>query len=236
MKHNNETDRNYVEFQMEPEDTEQLWRIMNDVLPDSLLRFAGKNREYGNNATHDLGPSAQFVDLYRKVIKLRRVLWDGEDEAIFKSEPIDEVIDDLIAHLLLLKDERIVIKKSEARKWMMEHHVPAGDLRYETGMSLESSDDAWRDGDALRPPPNYKGQHAYKVVDIDDQGVEFKTVKHHTIRLANNDYERCPWYLGDRDHSTQLARCVGVMGHGENGDDEDYHISVNDEAWPVNNA
>ncbi|QHB37485.1 hypothetical protein SEA_AIKOY__81 [Mycobacterium phage Aikoy] len=81
--------------------TEQATVIVRDILPDILNRFLAKNRDYGEPSPgNDLGPKAEFVRLWNKVLKLRRALW--EDEAL-EFEQVDEIIDDLVGHLLLAR-------------------------------------------------------------------------------------------------------------------------------------
>lgn len=65
--------------------------------------FFERNREYGDEA-HVLGIKGQYADINRKVIKLKRYLWDDvpvEDGA----ESVKVVAAELIGHLLLLIDE-----------------------------------------------------------------------------------------------------------------------------------
>jgi hypothetical protein len=211
-----------VELYADPDDTNQFKRILSNILPDVIERFSSKNKEYGDNATHDLGVAAQFVDIYRKVIKLRRALWDGEPEVLV-SEPVDEVIDDLIAHLLLAKDE---LAES--------HHGPGySHMQYDETAQLireaKGGPETWVDRDrVLSPPPDYHGQHAYTIGSMDETGHLVVSVKGHSIQQANDGDERCQWKIGDHDGPAPLAQCVGIADH-----DEDYHINQFDQAWSV---
>ena len=81
--------------------TEQANYIVREILPDMLNRFLAKNKDYGEpDAAMDLGPKAEFVRLWNKVLKLRRALWEGEE---LEFEQADEIIDDLLGHLLLAR-------------------------------------------------------------------------------------------------------------------------------------
>jgi hypothetical protein len=81
--------------------TEQYKRIEDEILPVVMERFRNKTAEYGNGAANDLGIRGQYSDMHRKMIKLRRAMWDGE---VLTSEPLEEVIGDMIAHCLLTLD------------------------------------------------------------------------------------------------------------------------------------
>lgn len=82
-------------------------RIKAVHIPLWLQRFEEKAADY--NDTGDLpfephtvlGIRGQFADLWRKVWKLKRALWDGQK---LKGEQPIEIIDDLIAHLFLTRD------------------------------------------------------------------------------------------------------------------------------------
>lgn len=75
-------------------------RCTTTVLTRVIDEFAGNAIDYGN-AAEELGVKAQFVDINRKVGKLKRVLWEGK---ALKGEQVDEVLCDLIAHCLLTLD------------------------------------------------------------------------------------------------------------------------------------
>lgn len=78
--------------------TLQSVRILTSVLPKVLRLFLSKNRDYGDDPEGNLGPKAQFIDMYRKMKKLKRSLWEGQD---LIGEQSDEIIADLIGHSLL---------------------------------------------------------------------------------------------------------------------------------------
>lgn len=72
--------------------------IMNKHLPEALSLFSRKNKGYGDMADV-LGSRAQFVDMHRKMDKLKRGLWEGQD---IGDENIKEVVQDLFGHCLLM--------------------------------------------------------------------------------------------------------------------------------------
>lgn len=83
---------------------EQAYRIVTEVLPYVVQLYMDKSRDYGGNvmAMLKLGPKASFVDLWRKVGKLKRALWDGEP---MRGEQTDEILMDCIGHILITLDE-----------------------------------------------------------------------------------------------------------------------------------
>lgn len=82
---------------------DQAMRIVRDVLPKVLELYLNKSRDYGGNVMDmiNLGPKASFVDLWRKVGKLKRALWD---EQPMVGEQADEILMDLIGHILIILD------------------------------------------------------------------------------------------------------------------------------------
>jgi hypothetical protein len=94
-------DHYHVQVEM-GKDTKQLVRIVVDILPDIIDRFARKNAQYGENK-FELGAAGQFPEIWRKVKRLRALLWE-ERQGLEEFEDASEVIDDLIGHLLMLKD------------------------------------------------------------------------------------------------------------------------------------
>lgn len=83
--------------------TEQARRILGERLPVVMAHFLKRNAEYGEGA-HVLGVKGQFADINRKVIKLKRYLWD--DVPVPEgAESIEVIAGELIGHLLILIDE-----------------------------------------------------------------------------------------------------------------------------------
>jgi hypothetical protein len=75
-------------------------RCTTDVLTRVVDEFARHAVDY-EDAAEELGIKAQFVDINRKIGKLKRWMWQGKP---LHGEQPDEVIMDLIAHLLLTLD------------------------------------------------------------------------------------------------------------------------------------
>lgn len=82
-------------------------RIKRVHMPLWLQRFEAAASDYNSDGAlpfepHTvLGIRGQFADLWRKVWKLKKALWDGEE---LRGEQPIEIIDDLIAHLFLTRD------------------------------------------------------------------------------------------------------------------------------------
>jgi hypothetical protein len=78
------------------------------VLPESfqraarsaLLAFAEGYAEYGPGAADEMGLAGQWGDLYRKIKKLRPVMWEGDAERLTRETP-DQILQDIIGHCLL---------------------------------------------------------------------------------------------------------------------------------------
>lgn len=83
--------------------TQQARRILGKHLPEVMEHFLQRNAEYGEEA-HVLGVKGQFADINRKVIKLKRYLWD-DVEVMPGAENIETIAGELIGHLLILIDE-----------------------------------------------------------------------------------------------------------------------------------
>lgn len=80
---------------------EQALRVIQDVLPKVLELWMKKSKDYGGTSG-GLGPKAPFVDIWRKVIKLKRSLWHGEE---LQFEQNDELLKDLIGTCFNVLDE-----------------------------------------------------------------------------------------------------------------------------------
>jgi hypothetical protein len=82
---------------------EQAKHVILEVLPKVLELYLSKSRDYGGSSG-GLGPKASFVDIWRKVIKLKRSLWDGEE---LKFEQPKEIVQDLVGTCLNILGELI---------------------------------------------------------------------------------------------------------------------------------
>lgn len=84
-------------------------RIVRTHLPEAMAHFLRRNEEYGDDNDFNLGTRGQYVDISRKVQKLKRRWWDGQPLAD-GAESDKTVVMELIGHLLMsldmLEDER----------------------------------------------------------------------------------------------------------------------------------
>lgn len=80
--------------------TPEAKRIGRSLAPEWMEQFLTKNSGYGTGAS-DLGPTGEFVEVWRKAKKLKRGLWEGQP---IGNEGIREVAMDMIGHLFLLID------------------------------------------------------------------------------------------------------------------------------------
>lgn len=87
-----------VLVEREEDDSQELGVIATRIMPEWLALFARKNRDYGSGSAYELGVRGQYSDIHRKMIKLKRAMWDGEQ---LDFEDTDEIIKDLISHLFL---------------------------------------------------------------------------------------------------------------------------------------
>lgn len=88
--------------------TDEAQRILEQI-PSWLGRFLQKNRKYARAQHHDLGDKGIMPDINRKVSVLMDRIWYEAEEV---DEGTVEVIDDLLGHLMLLRD-KLVSRESE---------------------------------------------------------------------------------------------------------------------------
>lgn len=95
---------NKVSYEITLIPNDQAMRIVLEVLPKVLRLYLGKSRDYNGNVMSmlKLGPKASFVDLWRKVGKLKSALWDGQP---MQGEQADEILADCVGHILITLDE-----------------------------------------------------------------------------------------------------------------------------------
>lgn len=108
-------------------------RIRDSWVPIWLKGFERKARDY-NSKTNGwephtfLGVKGQFADIWRKVGKLKKALWD--DETLEGEQPL-EIIDDLISHLFLTRD--LLLQLESERRRPVELDELDGKLQVITG-------------------------------------------------------------------------------------------------------
>jgi hypothetical protein len=74
--------------------------IIGPLIEEFAKKMAADAEEYGRFAHRDLGTRGQFSDLHRKMIKLRRAMWDGVDTSAWREQP-REILLDLMGHCAL---------------------------------------------------------------------------------------------------------------------------------------
>lgn len=100
--HEKETLKLTIEFDggESPVDDILMWH-----LPAMIQMFRSKARDYASDDmffTADfLGSRGQFAELWRKVGKLKRCMWDDKD---MQHEQVDEILSDLFGHVMLAMD------------------------------------------------------------------------------------------------------------------------------------
>jgi hypothetical protein len=78
----------------------QFKEMLTRQLPLVLQHFYLKHQEYGEEGAYMLGARGQYADINRKIIKLKRSLWDGYAVPP-GGESMQTVVSDLIGHCLL---------------------------------------------------------------------------------------------------------------------------------------
>lgn len=73
-------------------------QILEEFLPRWVDKYLEANAHYGDASADGLGIAGQFSDLYRKIIPLKRYMWDGLD---LTREPPVEILYDFIGHAFL---------------------------------------------------------------------------------------------------------------------------------------
>jgi hypothetical protein len=87
-------------------------RIMTTIVPEWTTQFLDKNSDYNTaSSTHGLAPviepadvlgvAGQFAEIWRKIWKLKKAMWDGN---VLAFEQPREVLLDLIGHCFLAID------------------------------------------------------------------------------------------------------------------------------------
>lgn len=76
--------------------------LLAEVLPPTVSLFRSKARDYSERSgifTADLlGARGQFAEIWRKIPKLKKGMWDGET---LENESVEEILQDIIGHCIL---------------------------------------------------------------------------------------------------------------------------------------
>lgn len=83
-----------------PATTDDAQYIMQ-ILPDVLKQFLTKNTQYARAQAHDLGVKGTIPDINRKTSALITRFWDRDGLPMEGEDSNEELIGDLIGHLLL---------------------------------------------------------------------------------------------------------------------------------------
>lgn len=105
IKFNPDADTHRVILRVNPhQDSQAFQRIVCGHLAEWVAKFRAKNRDYsgaGAEPHQVLGVQGQFADIWRKIWKLKKALWDGQELA---QEQPEEILHDLIGHCFLTLD------------------------------------------------------------------------------------------------------------------------------------
>lgn len=71
--------------------------MVKRILPRAVKRFLEKSADY-EDLFFDLGLAGQYSDMHRKMHKLRKALWEGEE---LKGEQPEEILEDLIGNCMI---------------------------------------------------------------------------------------------------------------------------------------
>lgn len=85
--------------QIEP-DAPEMPHPFAHIVHAALLKFLAGYEEYGAGAADECGLAGQWGDLHRKVAKLKRSMWAGDQRALTR-ETEEEILQDIIGHCLL---------------------------------------------------------------------------------------------------------------------------------------
>jgi hypothetical protein len=80
---------------MPPDDPYE--EMEGEILNDLLNNFSHKSQDYGDTFKY-LGLGGQYSDIYRKVRKLKKVMWDG---GYLEDENAEEILSDLFGNILI---------------------------------------------------------------------------------------------------------------------------------------
>lgn len=81
-----------------PQETEDARYIVQALFPDFLLNFCHDNKEY--KEPRELGVIAEYVEMHRKLKKLKYPLLEGGDTSEWREQP-RKILLELISHAFL---------------------------------------------------------------------------------------------------------------------------------------
>jgi hypothetical protein len=74
------------------------WVEMENILVEARDEWRLKRQDY-QDAFEELGAKGQFSDIWRKIAKLKRAVWEGEQ---LKFEQPEQIAKEIIPHLLIM--------------------------------------------------------------------------------------------------------------------------------------
>jgi hypothetical protein len=122
--------------------------ILQILLPQVDMHIQEKARDYGDSSHRELGLAGQFADIWRKIPKLRKEMWEKEP---LTGEPLREVLLDFIGHALL-SIAMIDAPKARQRAEKEQHHLNAIDLEGQRAMDYFVKHNFAPNGESLPPP------------------------------------------------------------------------------------
>jgi hypothetical protein len=93
-----------IRIEIDNAPNEQAERVLTKIVPSLLELYLKKSKDYGGDVGEmiGLGPKAHFVDMWRKMGKLKRALWDGVE---LEGEKPEEIMMDLVGHIFIILDK-----------------------------------------------------------------------------------------------------------------------------------
>lgn len=92
-------------MRLEGKSTSPVDKILEEHLPTVVALFRTKARDYserdGVMAADLLGSAGQFAEIWRKIPKLKKGMWDKNK---LENETVPEILRDIIGHCLLALD------------------------------------------------------------------------------------------------------------------------------------
>lgn len=82
------------------------------VFQQAIALHMYKSMDYGEGEAEFLGPAGQFAEIYRKIPKLKRSMWEGKT---LNGEQPAEILMDLMAHCALAVSMLGVDSQTDAR-------------------------------------------------------------------------------------------------------------------------
>lgn len=120
-----------------------------------IRQFTARYLEYGEGAADELGLAGQWGDLHRKVNKLKRQLWLGDDRVPTRESP-REILLDIIGHAFLAID--MIDRSMTGGRKMVEDEIDPNDHpSMECSRSIAHGRHIWHSGEYGMKPKACEG-------------------------------------------------------------------------------